>query len=188
MNNSLINPEDFEEEEYQVSDLDELIPSDSHDAIAKQRLQREIEACARHIRPRYISAITAVCSGSTVAAASRKYHCAAQTLSNQMKSPYGERLLNAIRRLHALRDGTEYIQRELMLWRIAASNELSDPRTSIAAIAEINRTKADTPIDAAKAKENIDLQNMPQVIIQIADPRLVASPLDELPSTMKDIN
>jgi len=105
-----------------------------------------------------------------------------------MKREYGAMLVSALTRLYSLRDGTRYSQRELMLYRIACRNELTDPRTSIAALAEINRTKNDTPEAKARAKQNLDISQQPQVIIQLADPRLTASPLDELPPTMKDIN
>ena len=188
MNKALI-PQEDDYNPLEIYDLDELLPSDDHAALAEQRLKREIEACARHLKPRFISAITMVTNGSTVASAGRKYHIGGQTIAKHMNSGYGLRFYNALRRLYALRDGTKYIQRELMLWRIAAANEIKDPRTSIAAIAEINRTKGDTPDALTKAKDNAGLQGQPTIIIQLADNRLKSSPLDELPTHMiKDVN
>ena len=174
----------------QMDDIDAFVPSNDTFALMQQRIQRDIRAATIHIRPRFVSAITSVVmSGSSYQNAARKYHIAASTLSKYVnQDKYGSALVNALQRLKSLDEGTKYQQREAMLWRIAARNEEKDPRTAITALAEINRTKADTPENEQKQKENDTLTNQPQVIIQLQDSRLLPSPLDQLPNHMKEIN
>lgn len=184
MTKSLIDPDDMPQQGYEQENLDAHLPVDSVDAVTKQRLEREIQACSMRIKPRFMAAIRSVCYGATYRSAANKYHIHPTTLSRTLKSPDGLRLQKAISRLKSLIDGTNYLQRESMLWRIAASNEECDPRTAIAAIAEINRTKNDTPDALQKQKDNSTISSAPTIVIQLADARLLPSPLDNI----KDLN
>ena len=66
--------------------------------------------------------------------------------------------------------------------------ELLDPRTAIAAIAEINKMRTDTDSAQAKLKQNETIQDKTTIIIQLADARLLPSPLDNPQLNLKDVN
>ena len=184
----LYEPPEFDpESDY---DLDAYIPANDTLAITKRNILREVRAATINLSPRFVSAVTSVImAGESYTSASRRYRMSSQALSNCIRNTkYGNALAQALNRLKSLDEGTKYEQREAMLWRIAVDNEKADPRTTISALAEINRSKADTPDAIIKKKENDTLTNQPQVIIQLQDARLTASPLDELPNSMRDIN
>ena len=73
------------------------------------------------------------------------------TVSKHVRSEKGQRLLALLSHLKMGIDGPNEAQRINMLWRIARENEDAQSRTSIAAIAEINRmTIALEPIAPAQ--------------------------------------
>lgn len=61
------------------------------------------------------------------------------SVSRSMKDPKAQRLLALLSHLTLLMDGPREAQRRNLLYRIATRNELTDPRVSIAAVAEINK-------------------------------------------------
>ena len=61
------------------------------------------------------------------------------SVSRNLKEPQAQRLLALLSHLSLMMDGPREAQRKNLLYRIAARNELIDPRVSISAIAEINK-------------------------------------------------
>lgn len=118
----------------------------------------------------------------------KKYHCAPQTVSKIKKTANAKELLWCIARLNELRSGTKALHREMLLWEIALREKDQDPRTSIAAVGEINRMKIDTDAQKQKIKQDTDLTQRPTVIIQLADSRLAPSQLDHYEHDIKDVN
>jgi hypothetical protein len=74
-----------------------------------------------------------------------------------------------------------------MLYRIAVRNELVDPKISLSALAEMNKTEHNERVHQL-AKKQGGTSNQ-TVIVQLNDPRLQPSKLDEAPAHLiKDIN
>lgn len=114
-----------------------------------------------------------------------------QTVGKILKSDDAKRLKGLLIEYRNINQGVTAIQRESLLWRIALSNEELDPKTSISAIAEINRMKVDTDAAQAKIEErknSTSTGEQPQVIIQLADPRLKPTALDAPNPNIKDVN
>ena len=170
-------------------DLSDIVPSNDVAGIARQHLRKELTAVQNNLKHKEIQISHQLVLGNqTMTEIASRVNLHPTTIANTVKRPKVKRYINLLLRLKSLDDGSNYRQRELLLWRIAQQNEISDPRTAISAVAEINRTKADTPEAELRQKENENVSGATQVIIQLADARLIASPLDELPNHMRDIN
>ncbi|GAG79689.1 unnamed protein product, partial [marine sediment metagenome] len=92
-----------------------------------------------------------------------------QTISKLTNSKEAKALLTLLGYYASLVSGPHIAQRNNMLWRIALANELDQPKTSIAAIAELNKVDL-----AFREMETGASQKAPVVIInQEALPRTV---------------
>lgn len=109
---------------------------------------------------------------------SKKVRLKTGTVYKIRKDPDVQKLARAMIQLRTLKEGVTAIEREQLLWRIALNNEEFNPRTSIAAVAEINKMKTDTAAMQEKIKQNTDLQNSPSIVIQLGDARLQPTLLD----------
>ena len=138
------------------------------------------------MRPRHAMMVKVNMAEDNYAQTARRLKTTPSTVSKVCRSPDGIKLRQLLTHHNQLIAGVSAIEREQLLWRIALNNEDINPRTSISAIAEINKMKADTEADHAKREQEKSINEQPQVIIQLQDPRLLPSQLDQ--RTMKDIN
>ena len=181
----------YDQEEYIEPELDDSVynPANSQYRKVTHSLRRIIKHQAMQMRPKHAQIAKLVASGmQTNVQIAKRMRCAPNTVASVKKQPDAQRLIGAIRELKLLTDGTRAIDREMMLWGIALREEEIDPRTSIAAISEINRMKVDTPAAQAKLAQTADITNQPTIIIQLADSRLLPSPLDNPQLNLKDVN
>jgi len=154
-----------------------------------RQLKNQISHLSQQMNPRHAMVAKALVTGKfTNKQIAHRLRYSPATITGIKRDPLVRKLMSCIQKLRELEEGTKAIDREMFLWAIALENQELDARVSIAAVAEINRMRTDTQAQQAKLKSDQTLAQQPQVIIQLADPRLTASPLDELPPTMKDVN
>lgn len=171
------------EEEYEFNDpdLDESTYNPKNDEFKRvtTALQRQIHTLSVTMMPRHAMIARLAVTNMTKTDIARKVRLDPQTVYRVLKRPEIKQLISAILLLRQMHEGTSAIEREQLLWRIALNNEEFNPRTSIAAVSEINNMKTDTAAAQAKIKQNTTLQDSPQIIIQLGDARLVSTPLDD---------
>lgn len=177
-----------DDQTWEQPELEESVYNPANDEF--KRTLHSIKGQIRHLtvkmRPRHAMMIKINMAEKSFAQTARRLKCTPQTVSNVWHSPDGVKLRNLLQHHAQLIDGVTAIEREQLLWRIALNNEDINPRTSVAAIAEINKMKADTEAFKAKSEQEKNLNDKPQVIIQLPDPRLLPSPLDT--HTIKSVN
>lgn len=177
-----------EDETWSYPDLDESVYNPANDEFKRtlQVIKMQIRQLTLKMRPRHAMMVKVNMNVDNFAQTARRLKSTPQTISRVWNSPDGQKLRNLLTHHNQLMSGVSAIEREQLLWRIALNNEEINPRTSVSAIAEINKMKADTQADEAKREAEKTIGEQPQVIIQLNDPRLLPSKLDQ--HTMKDIN
>lgn len=174
---------DLYEEEYEFNDpdLDDSVYNPKNDEFKRvtAALHRQINHLTLTMLPRHAMVARLAITNINKNDIAKKTRLSPQTVYTILKRPEVKRLMSAIVQLRAMYDGVSSIEREQLLWRIALNNEEFNPRTSIAAIAEINNMKTDTQAAQAKIKQNTELKDSPQIIIQLGDQRLLPTALDE---------
>lgn len=124
------DPEDF---------LDRAHPENDQYMQAVEHVQRQIMHQTTILRTKQVKILKTVFSGANYTEAAAKNQTTAPTVSRLVKSEAGQRLLNLLQYHLKLIEGPNEAQRRNMLWRIAVSEELIDPKTSIKAIEALNK-------------------------------------------------
>ena len=141
-------------------------------------IQRRIKVLTLNMRPRDAVIVKVHMTEGVYTKTAKRLKVSPETVKKVWVSRKGVELRGLIQQHNTLMAGTNAIEREQLLWRIALDNEHHNPRTSVSAIAEINKMKADTEADHAKIEQEKSITDKPQVIIQLGDNRLLPSPLD----------
>lgn len=126
-----------------------LIPPDwllDADCPANDQYLRQIEALKRLIvsqsalmYPTQISIVKKRHLGKRTRDIAAEVELTPASVNRNLKDPKAQRLLALLSHLSIMMDGPREAQRKDFLWRIARRNEVTDPRVSISAIAEINK-------------------------------------------------
>ena len=124
------NPEDF---------LDRHHPENDQYMRAIEHVQGKIMYLTTMLRSKQVNILKSVFNGENYTQAGRRHGCVPSTVSRLVKSKYGQQLLNMLQYHRQLVDGPNEAMRRNMLWRIAQNEEKLDSKTSIKAIAEINK-------------------------------------------------
>lgn len=169
-----------DDDTWDTPELDESVYNPANDEFKRtlNSLKVQIRQMALAMRPRHAMMVKINLAEDSYAKTAQRLKTTAQTVSRVCNSPDGIKLKQLLIHHNQLISGVSAIEREQILWRIALNNEEINPRTSVSAIAEINKMKADTQADHAKLEAESKLNDKPQVIIQLNDPRLLPSPLD----------
>lgn len=142
-------------------------------------LQRGIVAASAKLSPKKLAAARAyAASPSTYTDIAYEAKVNPSTVSKWIKQDADTRhLIALLRHYKAAIDGPNLAQRSNLLWRIARDNEKIEPRTSIAAIAELNRTDPEVVRITAPANQQ---QSGAQVVIIMDNNSLPATALDRV--------
>jgi len=169
-------------------ELEESVYNPANDEFKRtlQSLKLQIRQLSLRMRPRHAIMVKINMAEDNYTVTANRLKTTPSTVSKVCRSPDGVKLKNLLLHHNQLMSGVSAIEREQLLWRIALNNEDINPRTSVSAISEINKMKADTQADIAKADAEKNINEKPQVIIQLNDPRLLPSPLDR--QTLKEVN
>jgi len=170
----------YEDDDWGTPELEESSYNPANDEFKRTvvSLQRRIHHLAGTLRPRYAMVAKLSLGTHTNIEIARKTRFNPATITNILRTDKVQELRRALIQLRSLLEGVSALEREQMLWRIALRNEEFNPRTSIAAVSEINKMKIDTHAAKEKSKQNTALVNKPNIVIQLADQRLLPTALD----------
>ena len=121
---------------------------------ATRRIQRLIVSASAQLKPRQVEAIKLHHTGHSNTRIAEKLGVSIVTISRYIRLPKAKKLLNLLRAYQSAIDGPNKAQRINMLWRIARLNELDQPKTSIAALAELNRMDTQLQHDLQQSGTN----------------------------------
>lgn len=179
----------YDNEEYTEPTLDDSVfnPANNEYRKTTRSLRRMIAHLAITMRPKHAMIAKYLAIGQlNNAQIAKKMRCDPATVAHTKKRQDAREMMGYIRELQILTAGTQAIDREMFLWSIAMREQEVDPRTAIAAVAEINKMRTDTESAQAKIHATKTIQDNPTIIIQLADSRLLPSPLDN--PQLKDVN
>jgi FixJ family two-component response regulator len=128
--NYLQDPEEFLAAHHPANDA--YIQSVNH-------IQRRLITASKLLRHKQVQILKAVFTGKNYAEVARQLGTSSQTVSKLVNSPQGNDLLQLMQYHQMLLEGANTAQRRNMLWRIAVAEEKIDPKTSIKAVAELNK-------------------------------------------------
>jgi len=170
----------YQDDDFDLPELEDSVYNPANDEFKRTvvALQRKIHSLSNIMRPRYAMIARLSLSPYTNVEIGIKTRFTASTVGKVLKNEDVQTLRRALIQLRNLLSGVSAIEREQMLWRIALNNEEFNPRTAIAAVSEINSMKIDHAAAKEKSKQNTLISQQPQVIIQLADARLVPTKLD----------
>lgn len=169
-----------DDDTWESPELDESVYNPANDEFKRtlNSIKMQIRQLSLSMRPRHAMMVKVNLAEDNYTRTAYRLKASSQTVATVCKSPEGIKLRNLLQHHQQLISGVSAIEREQLLWRIALNNEDMNPRTSVSAIAELNKMKADSQADHAKLESERTLTDKPQVIIQLTDPRLLPSPLD----------
>jgi len=101
--------------------------------------QQAIVSHSRTMRPRHVNIIKRIHTGEPHKDIAAAFNLTTVTISTIKRSPKGAKLLALLAHYGHAVEGPNEAQRRNMLWRIAHTNEEDAPKTSLTAIAELNR-------------------------------------------------
>ncbi len=184
---------DFDEEGNPVAvteaDLDnsEFNPANDAYIAMTKHLQGRLTAQARVMRPSHVAIAKLIESGmrnKDIAVRVRQTPGSISTIKNSAQVKELIRLMNKYSSLIA---GATQAMRDAMLYRIAVRNEISDPKVSISAIAEMNKLVHNDRVHDLNTRTGGTSNQT--VIVQLGDARLKPTALDVAPKHLiKDIN
>jgi hypothetical protein len=179
----------YSEDDWDTPELEESTYNPANDEFKRTvlALQRRANHLSTTMRPRHVLVARYSLQNYTNVEIAKKLRYSPQQIGNILRQQDVQDLRRVMTNLNALLSGVSALEREQMLWRIALKNEEFNPRTSVAAVAEINKMKIDTQAAKEKSKHNQQIANTPNVVIQLSDPRLTPTQLDA-PKEMKDVN
>ena len=129
------------DQEYLPPDLllDETHPAADAFSKAARRIQQYIVATSAKLHPRHVQAVKLHHKGQRNVQIAETLRVTPPSIARWLKKPDALKLKSLLAHYQAHIDGPNLALRQHMLWRIAHNNEVTHPRTSIAALAEINR-------------------------------------------------
>ena len=119
--------------------VDEYHPLGDEYTKNLQAIQRLIVAASAKLRPNQINAVKQHHSGSSNTLISDRLGVNPATVATWLKKPAAQELKNLLGFYAASVGGVRVDQRRHMLWCIAVDNQHQAPKTTVTAIAEINR-------------------------------------------------
>lgn len=169
-----------DEDAWDIPELDDSVYNPANDEFKRTLASIKNQICqlATSMPPRHAMMVKINMAEGSYKKTAARIKSTPDTVSRVCRSPNGLRLKNLLINHQQLISGVTAIEREMLLWRIALNNEEMNPRTSVSAVAELNKMKADSDADLAKKEENKTIADKPQIIIQFADPRLLPTVLD----------
>jgi len=170
----------YQDDDWDTPELEESAYNPANDEFKRtvRLLQKKIQHLTTTLRPRYALVARLSLSPYKYTEIAKKARFTPSTVAKIVKEPEVVQLRNALVQLRSLLQGVSALEREQMLWRIAIKNEEFNPRTAIAAIAEMNKMKIDHAAAKEKSKQNTALVNKPNIVVQLSDSRLIPSKLD----------
>jgi hypothetical protein len=119
--------------------LDRHHPENDDYMRAIEHVQGKIMFLTTMLRSKQVNMLKSVFAGENYIQVGRRHGAAPATVSRLSKSTYGQQLLNMLQYHRQLVEGPNEAMRRNMLWRVAQNEEELDPKTSIKAIAELNK-------------------------------------------------
>ena len=119
--------------------LDRHHPENDQYMRGIEHVQRKIMYLTTMLRPKQVNILKSVFAGESYTQAGKTHGTTPATVGKLVKSKYGQQLLNMLQYHRQLVEGPNEAQRRNMLWRIAQTEEELAPKTSITAIAELNK-------------------------------------------------
>ncbi len=126
----LQNPDDF---------LDRTHPANDQYMLAIEHVQRQIMHQQGLLRSKQVNILKTIFTGENYTTTAKVHSTSPQTVSKLVSSTNGQRLLNLLNYHLKLLEGPNESLRRNVLWRIAVREEEIDPKTTIKAIAELNK-------------------------------------------------
>lgn len=171
---------------------DELV--DSHNPAndlyvqMSKHLQQRMVVAARQLRPSHLAIAKLAQAGHPIKDIAAQVKLVPQSVRNILKTPMVVELNDTMQKYHALQAGMTKAMRDAMCYRIALRNEISDPKVALAAIQELNKLDHNDRQHALNQKQGG--QRTQTVVVQLADPRLKQTSLDDAPKHLmvKDVN
>lgn len=120
--------------------LDQTHPANDRYLQSIESIKRYIVSLSATMRYTHVQICKARHLGKTTAQIAEQVELTTFTVGRALKSPPGQKLSALLLHLSLLMEGPRLAHRNHMLWRIAIKNEDRQPRVSIAAIAEMNRS------------------------------------------------
>jgi hypothetical protein len=109
-----------------------------------EHVQGKIMYLTTMLRPKQVNLLKSVFAGENYVQVGKRHGSSPQTVSAVAKSKYGQQMLNMLQYHRQLVEGPNEAMRRNMLWRIAQDSEMWDKKTSIKAIAELNKMHTQT--------------------------------------------
>jgi hypothetical protein len=120
--------------------LDETHPANDKYLQSIESIKRYIVSHSAGMHYSHVQICKARHVGQSAAQIAEKVDVTPLTVNRALKSPPGEKLLALLHHLSLLMEGPRLQHRNNLLWRIAIKNEDRQPRVTIAALAEMNKS------------------------------------------------
>ena len=143
-----------------------------------EHINRAVTDAAAKLRPLQKHAVLLYRTGLNDTEVAKKLDCSPQAVSGWVNSKQGRRLVAVVDHQQRLKDGPNFEHRKAILYRIALEQERAQPKTTIAAIQEINKM---TGVYAENALGGINAGG--DVNISINGDLLPRGALDVMPNT-----
>ena len=137
------------------------------------QIQKAIVYASKQLKPTQVQMAKLHHKGSNFTEIAAAVGKAPTTVSKHLDKPEVQKLLSLLQYYEIALDGPSIAQRRNMLWRIAKNNEQVAPKTSISAIAEINK------VDPVLAAQNSGNTGNSTINIQINEQILPRGVLDQ---------
>ena len=119
--------------------LDEHHPHNTGFFRQLNSIKRAMVTAQSHMKQKHVEIIKQASLGTRNKDIAEELGVHAATVGKVIRSEQGKELLTLIRHLSALNEGPSSEQRKRTLWEIVVDNQDDEPKTAIAAIAEMNK-------------------------------------------------
>jgi hypothetical protein len=106
---------------------------------AVELIQRNIMHTSSRLRSKHVQMVKLAFAGLRGVDIAHKVGTTQNTVSKILNSDNGKKLLQLLNYHQIMLEGPNMAQRRSMLWRIATTEELVDPKTSIKAVEALNK-------------------------------------------------
>ena len=158
--------------------LDRNHPASDEYMRAVELIQRNIMHTTKKLRPKHVQVLKSVFAGHTNVETAQRLGTTAQTVNNIKQSANGQKLLQLLNYHQTMLEGPNLAQRRNMLWRIAAAEELVDPKTAIKAVEALNKMTFQDQERKNATAGHAGQQAAPAVVININQELLPRGTLD----------
>ena len=186
----------YEDGEPAPVELDDSVYNPANDEFKRtlHALQNGVRRLAVKTTPRYAMIARVSLASNSNTEIAKRVRCHPTTVGKALRDPIVMEIRKKLIHINTLLSGSTAIEREQLLWRIAMKNEDIDPKTSISAIAEINKMKVDTEAAQQQIKDvnQISDHNKPQITVQFVqaehqpEPKLINPTVIEHDTTQED--